>query len=132
MKYADDLTHMFSFAGTFILLDVNSGAVHQLSAAAYELACLWRDTGCDLRDLPAAAERARERHSQPAEAAAAAPAAVAPAAPALAVPAAAATSAEAAAAAPEASSALSAAAPPQIPVVCGGGGGAAGGGVPAL
>jgi len=64
MKYAENLTHMFNFAGANILLDVNSGAVHLLSGAAYRLVSLWRDTGCDLRELPEALARDDERRKR--------------------------------------------------------------------
>jgi uncharacterized protein len=53
VKYNDNLTHLFSFDGDHILLDINSGAVHQLSDLAYQAVRLWRASGCDLADLPA-------------------------------------------------------------------------------
>ena len=52
MKYVENLTHMFTFGSDHILLDVNSGAVHKISEPACRIVNLWRDTGCDLDDLP--------------------------------------------------------------------------------
>jgi len=50
-KYEETLTHLFSFGEDHILLDVNSGAVHQLSREAYRVVDFWRRTGCALQDL---------------------------------------------------------------------------------
>ncbi len=58
MKFAENLTHVFTFGEDHILLDVNSGIVHQLSPLAYEMVQFWRQSGCDLEELPASSNLA--------------------------------------------------------------------------
>lgn len=53
MKYEPNLIHYFQMDDDYIVLDINSGLIHQVSPLVIEVIQQWENNGCDLVAVPA-------------------------------------------------------------------------------